>query len=55
MKFLPGCRATIYTVVKASISGGTMINAVSHYGMSLGIVKQSCTDDFIAQKKKQNL
>ena len=55
MKFLTDCRATICTGVNASMTKGTMINAVSNDDISLGIVKQSCTENIIAQKKMQNL
>ena len=48
-------KATIYAGVNESMTGGTMINTVSNYDMSLGLMNQSCTENFIAQKKKQNL
>ena len=53
MKFLPGCRATIWAGENASMNGGTMINALSHSSMRLGTTKQSCAKNFIAQEKKQ--
>ena len=55
MNFLPSCRARICTGVNAYMPGGPMINAVPNYGMSLGIIKQSCADNIIVQKKKQNI
>ena len=55
MKFLPGCRSISCTEVDTSLTKGTMIIAGSNYGMSLGIIKQSCVENFIAQKKKANL
>ena len=53
MKFLLGCRAIICAGVNASMTGGTMVNAVSNCGLSLGIIKQNCAENFIAQKKKK--
>ena len=42
MKFLPGWRATICAGVNVSMTGGTMINVLSYYGMRFGTMKQSC-------------
>ena len=39
IKFLPGCRSLICTGVNASMTGGTMINALWNYGMSVGTMK----------------
>ena len=56
MKVLPGFRATSCTGVNASITVGTMINALSHYVMRAGKMKQRYANNFTAQKKKkQNL
>ena len=55
MKFFPGYKATIYIEENESMTGGTMINEVSYYGMRLGTMKQSYAVHFIAQMKKQNL
>ena len=38
--------------VNASMTVGTLMNAMLNYCMSLGIMKQSCAENFIAQKKK---
>ena len=50
----PQNRAAICTGVNASMTGQTMINAVFNYCMRLGVIKQSCAENFIAQKRQQN-
>ena len=37
---------------KASMIGFSIINVPPHHGMRVGTMKQSCAEDFIAQKKK---
>ena len=34
------------------MAGGSIMDAASHHGIRVGTMKQSCADDFTAQKKK---
>ena len=38
----------------ASMTGESIVDAESHHGMRVSTMKQSCAENFIAQKKKQN-
>ena len=46
----PGYKATNCAGVNASMTGEIMINALSHYGMNLSIMNQSCAENFIEHK-----
>ena len=39
---------------KASMTGGSIMDEVSHHDMKVGTMKQSCAEDFIAQKKQED-
>ena len=54
-KSLPGFTATIFTGENASTNGGTIINALSNYDMKLGTMKQSCTKNFFALKRRSKI
>ena len=55
MKSLPCYRAIICAEINVSMTGGTMINALSNYGMSLGKKAELCKGFHCTEEKAKSL